>query len=130
VFRETDSPYFSLSEVRFLSSLTGLISDGLRRALLLDDACADRTDTGMLMLDPDDGVSLANREAEQWVAELGIGERAGTRLPLVIRSVAGQARAVAGRGERVADVRLARARVRTQTGRWVGRIVRSPSTMS
>ncbi|MEU4704731.1 helix-turn-helix transcriptional regulator [Nonomuraea dietziae] len=119
VFRETDSPYFSLSEVRFLSSLTGLISEGLRRALLLDDGYADRADTGMLVLDPDDGVSLANREAEQWIDELGIGERAGTRLPLVIRSVAGQARVIAGRAEGVADVRLARARVRTQTGRWV-----------
>ncbi|MFG1685389.1 helix-turn-helix transcriptional regulator [Nonomuraea sp. NPDC049269] len=119
MFRETDSPYFSLSEVRLLSSLTGLISDGLRRTLLLDDACADRPDAGMLVLDPQDGVDLANREAEQWVDELGIGERAGTRLPLVIRSVAGRARAIADRGERVADVGLARARVRTRTGRWV-----------
>jgi DNA-binding CsgD family transcriptional regulator len=118
VFRETDSPHFSSSEVRLLSSLTGLISDGLRRALLLDDAYADRPDTGMLVLDPDDGVGLANREAEQWVDELGVGERAGTRLPLVIRSVAGQARAIAA-GGRVADVGLARARVRTRTGRWV-----------
>ncbi|MCA2227744.1 hypothetical protein [Nonomuraea aurantiaca] len=98
IFRETDGPYFSLSEVRLLSSLTGLISDGLRRALLLDDACADRLDTGMLVLDPQDGVDLADREAEHWVDELGIGERAGTRLPLVIRSVAGRARAIAGRG--------------------------------
>ncbi|WP_165977900.1 helix-turn-helix transcriptional regulator [Nonomuraea diastatica] len=119
VFRETGSPHFSVSEVRLLSSLTGLVSDGLRRALLLDDARADRPDTGMLVLDPDDGVDLANREAEQWVDELGYGERAGTRLPLVIRSVARQARAIAGRGEPVADMGLARARVRTRTGRWL-----------
>jgi DNA-binding CsgD family transcriptional regulator len=118
VFRETDRRYFSLSEVRLLSSLTGLLSDGLRRALLLEAACADHTDTGMLVLDPDDGVDLANREAEQWVDELEIGERAGTRLPLVVRSVARQARAIAGRRERVAEVGLARARVRTRTGRW------------
>lgn len=119
VFRETGSPHFSLPEVRLLSSLTGLISDGLRRALLLDDACADRPDTGMLVLDPDDGVDLANREAEHWVDELGIGERAGTRLPLVIRSVAGRARAIADGRTRVADIGVARARVRSRTGRWV-----------
>ncbi|MFD0473854.1 LuxR C-terminal-related transcriptional regulator [Nonomuraea thailandensis] len=118
VFRETDRPYFSVPEVRLLSSLTGLLSDGLRRALLLEAASTGHTDTGMLVLDPDDGVDLANREAERWVDELDVGERAGTRLPLVVRSVARQARAIAGGRERVAEVGPARARVRTRTGRW------------
>lgn len=116
VFREKDRPYFSPSEVRLVTSLTGLISDGLRRSLLLDDARADRDDTGMLVLDPDDGVGLANQVAENWIDELGIGTRAGTTLPLVIRAVARQARAI-GAGE--ASSRLARARVRTKAGRWV-----------
>ncbi|MFG1942099.1 helix-turn-helix transcriptional regulator [Nonomuraea sp. NPDC048826] len=137
VFRETSSAHFSTPEVRFLSSLSGLIADGLRRALLLDDASAGGADAGMLVLDPDDGVDLANREAQQWVDELGTGERAGTRLPLVIRSVARQARAIAGGVDRAggddrsggvdraggagpaAGLRPARARVRTRTGRWV-----------
>lgn len=122
VFRETDRPYFSPAEVRLVTSLTGLISDGLRRSLLLEDACADRHDTGMLVLDPDDGVGLANQVAEKWIDELGIGTRAGTTLPLVIRSVARQARAIGGREEgHVGDAStaLARARVRTQAGRWV-----------
>lgn len=65
-FREKDRPYFSSSEVRLVASLTSLISDGLRRSLLLEDACADRDDTGMLVLDPGDGVDLANQVAEQW----------------------------------------------------------------
>jgi Bacterial regulatory proteins, luxR family len=105
-----------------VASLTGLISDGLRRSLLLQDACADRDDTGMLVLDPGDGVDLANQIAEQWVDELGIGTRAGTTLPLVIRTAARQARAVGGRGEgQLADgsTGLATARVRTKAGRWV-----------
>jgi len=122
VFREKDRPYFSPSEVRLVTSLTGLISDGLRRSLLLDDACADRHDTGMLVLDPDDGVDLANQAVENWVDELGIGTRAGTALPLVIRAVARQARAIGGREERQggeAGTRPARARVRTKAGRWV-----------
>jgi DNA-binding CsgD family transcriptional regulator len=122
VFREKDRPYFSSSEVRLVTSLTGLISDGLRRSLLIEDACAGRDDTGMLVLDPGDGVSLANHVAGQWIDELGIGTRAGTTLPLVIRAVARQARAIAGpetghRGE--TSPGLARARVRTRAGRWV-----------
>jgi DNA-binding CsgD family transcriptional regulator len=122
VFRETDRPYFSPSEVRLVTSLTSLISDGLRRSLLLDDACADRHDTGMLVLDPDDRIDLANQVAGNWIDELGIGTRAGTTLPLVIRAVARQARAIGGReagqvGE--ASTRPATARVRTKAGRWV-----------
>jgi DNA-binding CsgD family transcriptional regulator len=122
LFREKGRPYFSPTEVGLVTSLTGLISDGLRRSLLLDDAGADRHDTGMLVLDPDDGVDLANQVAELWIDELGIGTRPGTTLPLVIRAVARQARAISGRpqgqtGESIA--RPATARVRTRTGRWV-----------
>jgi DNA-binding CsgD family transcriptional regulator len=122
VFREKDRPYFSSSEVRLVTSLTGLISDGLRRSLLMEDACAGRDDTGMLVLDPGDGVDLANQVAQQWIDELGIGTRTGTTLPLVIRAVARQARAI-GSPEKghpgEANPGLARARVRTKAGRWV-----------
>ena len=107
--------------MRLVMSLTGLISDGLRRSLLLDDARADRHDTGMLVLDPDDGVHLANQVAARWMDELGLGTRAGTKLPLVIRAVARQARASGPDEERHDGARagLARARVRTKAGRWV-----------
>jgi DNA-binding CsgD family transcriptional regulator len=114
VFRELNRPHFTSAEVRLVTSLTAMISDGLRRSLLLDDACADRDDAGILMLGHDDDVDMANLAAQQWIDELGTGTRAGTRLPLVIRAVARQARAV-GAG----STRLARARVRTTTGRWV-----------
>jgi DNA-binding CsgD family transcriptional regulator len=117
VFRETNRPYFSSLEVRLVASLTDLMSEGLRRSLLLNDARSDRNDTGMLVLDPNDGIDLANRAAEQWVDELGIGTRAGTTLPLVIRAVARKARAIDGRDG--ASTGPARARVRTKTGRWV-----------
>src|SRR3954453_9398421 len=77
VFREKDRPYFLPSEVDLVTSLAGLISDGLRRSLLLDDACADRDDTGMLVLNPDDDIDLVNRAAGKWIDELGVGTRAG-----------------------------------------------------
>ncbi|WP_162830676.1 hypothetical protein [Amycolatopsis thermalba] len=81
VFREKDRPYFSPAEVRLVTSLTGVISDGLRRSLLPDGACAGHHDTGMLVLDPEDGVDLANQVAGTWIDGLGIGPRAGTTLP-------------------------------------------------
>ncbi|TDP97730.1 helix-turn-helix transcriptional regulator [Labedaea rhizosphaerae] len=115
VFRELDRPYFTAAEVRLVTSLTGLISDGLRRSLLLDDARADRDDAGILVLNPDDEIDMVNLAAQQWVDELGTGTRAGTKLPLVIRAVARQARAV-GNHQTTGP---ARARVRTRTGRWV-----------
>jgi DNA-binding CsgD family transcriptional regulator len=122
VFREDDRPYFAPTEVRFASSLAAVIADGLRRALLLGEARVDRDDTGMLVLDVADRVDLANRAADRWLDELEIGERAGTRLPLVIRAVAKRARAFgedAGRGGEPSELGMARARVRTRAGRWV-----------
>jgi DNA-binding CsgD family transcriptional regulator len=122
LFRERGSPFYSSSEVRLVASLTDLLSDGLRRSLLLDEACAEVDDAGMLVLDPADNVDLANPAADGWLDELGVGTRAGTALPLVIRAVARQARAIAGREEGQAGgaiPRPARARVRTVAGRWV-----------
>ncbi len=116
VFREANSPYFTPAEVRLVSSVAGLIADGLRRGLLLDSARAGDDDVGMLVLDPDDDVRMSNRPAERWLDELSTGNRAGTRLPVVIPAVARQARAVLTTPTGTAP---ARARVRTHTGQWL-----------
>ena len=60
------------------------------------------------MLDADDEVTLANPAAQRWLDDLGTGDRAGARLPLVVPAVARQARAL--------DPALARARARTRSG--------------
>jgi DNA-binding CsgD family transcriptional regulator len=114
VFRGAGQPHFAPAEVRFLSSTAGLIADGLRRGLLLDAARRGVDDVGLLVLDPDDGVRLANAAAERWLDELGAGDRAGARMPLVVPAVARRARAADG-----PDPVLARARARTRRGRWV-----------
>lgn len=123
VFREANRPYFSASEVEFVSSIAGLISDGLRRGLLLDGAQAGDGDVGLLVLDADDGVHMSNRAADRWLDELDAGDRAGARLPLVIPAVARQARALCGRAKSAAaaptDIRPARARARTRSGQWL-----------
>ncbi|MGP4024565.1 helix-turn-helix transcriptional regulator [Actinomadura sp. 3N407] len=121
VFREVKRPYFSPADVGFVSSLAGLIADGVRRGLLLDGARAGDADVGLLVLDADDGVSMSNQAADCWLDELGTGDRAGARLPLVVPAVARQARALCGAAAAPApaDVRPARARVRTRSGQWL-----------
>jgi DNA-binding CsgD family transcriptional regulator len=118
VFREAGRRHFSAAEVRFLSSTAGLIADGLRRGLLLESARAEDDDTGLLVLDTDDGVQMSNRAAERWLDELGSGDRAGARLPLVVPAVARQARALCTPGTDTAPA-PAVARARTRSGRWL-----------
>jgi len=115
VFREANRPYFTASDVQFVASIAGVISDGLRRDLLLGAARDAAEDVGLLVLDADDGVQMCNPTADRWVDELGAGDRIGARLPLVIPAVARQARAVSTSGAGAP----ARARVRTRTGRWL-----------
>jgi DNA-binding CsgD family transcriptional regulator/GAF domain-containing protein len=114
VFREAKRPHFSSADVQFVSSTAGLIADGLRRSVLLDAAHCGVDDVGLLVLDTEDGVCLSNPAADRWLDELGAGDRAGARMPLVIPAVARQARAIDG----PAPV-PARARARTRSGRWL-----------
>lgn len=122
VFREAKRPYFSPAEVQFVSSMAGLIADGLRRGLLLDSAEAGVDDVGLLILDADDSVRMSNPSADRWLDRLGAGDRAGAQLPLVIPAVARQARALGSQLSALPtlnDLRPARARARTQSGQWL-----------
>lgn len=121
VFREANRPHFAAVEVRFLAGMAGLVADGLRRSLLLDEAAAGTGEVGVLVLDPDDGVSMSNPAARSWLGSLGIGDRPGARLPVAIPAVARQARAlcVPLGAAHTPPVRPASARVRTRTGRWL-----------
>jgi DNA-binding CsgD family transcriptional regulator len=115
LLREQRRVYFTTADVRYVASLAPLIADGLRRALLLADAHDDRADeeAGLIVLAPDDTVELANRVADDLLAELQPHEVAPA-LPLVVRAVAGQARRSGSGHDGVA-----RARVRTRRGRWL-----------
>ena len=63
------------------------------------------------MLDADDEVTRPTPPPSRWLDDLGAGDRAGARLPLVVPAVARQARAL--------DAAPARARARTRSGRWL-----------
>jgi DNA-binding CsgD family transcriptional regulator len=118
VFREARRPFFSSAEVQFVSSMAGLIADGLRRGLLLDRARGGADDVGLLVLDADDEVRLSNGAADRWVDGLGAGDRSGARLPLVVPAVARQARALGDPGATAVPA-PARARARTRSGQWL-----------
>jgi DNA-binding CsgD family transcriptional regulator len=122
LLRSTGTPHFTGAEVGFVASVAGALGDGLRRAALLGDTAgpaagdaAEAGDAGLLVLGPDGTVELANGPADRWLADLVPADGPGS-LPVVVHAVARRAReAGSGRG----DGGLARARVRTATGRWV-----------
>lgn len=115
LLRETRRPNFTSTEVRFVASLTPILGDGIRRAMLLNDVRSDRPDTGFLVLASDDTVELCNPPAEHWIDELSPVGAPTTPLPTAIRAVVAQARRIAA-GDR--DV-PASGRVRTRAGHWV-----------
>lgn len=119
VFREVNRPHFSYADVHFLAAMSSLVADGLRRSLLLEEAAAETGDVGVLILDPDDSVTMSNPAAQNWLDALEIGDRAGARLPITIPAVARLARALcASESARTPD-RPAHARVPTRNGYWL-----------
>jgi DNA-binding CsgD family transcriptional regulator len=116
LLRETGRRDFTPGDTRLVASLSHELAEGLRRALLLtalseSDGDGDQG-PGLLLLADDNTIELANPAARAWLAELGGDDG---RAPFVVRNVAVRARAVAG-GD---DGAIARARVRTPSGRWV-----------
>jgi DNA-binding CsgD family transcriptional regulator len=83
-----------------------------------DDA-APRTEdaepAGVAVLAPDDTVTSANPAARMWLSELRESSP-GHPLPPVVTAVASRARSIAGRAKAAS---IARARVRTASGRWL-----------
>jgi DNA-binding NarL/FixJ family response regulator len=121
LLREAHRPHFTPGEVQFVSSLAGLLADGLQRATLLrpatDNAPIADGDTGLVLLAPDDTVEMANRAADLWLDELAPGHGPSARLPAALRAVASRARALAQDGGTGTDA--ARARVRTPSRGWI-----------
>jgi DNA-binding CsgD family transcriptional regulator len=118
LLRGGDHEPFSSDDVARLEPLSGVLAEGVRRALVLADRRApdgDPGDAGLLLLDADNAVRLADAPGETWLAELA-GAR-DTALPFVVGSVAARARRIADGGAATAEV--ARARVRAASGMWL-----------
>jgi DNA-binding CsgD family transcriptional regulator len=115
LLREAGTPDFTAADARLLAALSQPLAEGLRRATLLTAASGSEDDgdepgTGLLLLAVDGSLETQNAAARLWLDELGADPTPGALLPLAIRTVGLRARA--------ADA-IARARVRTRSGRWL-----------
>jgi DNA-binding CsgD family transcriptional regulator len=120
--RGPGAPGFTTRDVDLLASLSGTHPE-VQRAKLERSlaACTGDRDPGLLLLDDEDGVDMANAGATAWLDDL---PDHGRRLPVVVTAVAERARAVAsGHSHGPAS-----ARVRAASGCWVlvsGSVVRN-----
>ena len=120
LYRKASSADFSVEDADFISSLSTMVAEGFKRALLIADTTAEPASDGpgLVLLDEDDVLQSLTPSAERWIADLvdaGSGER--RLLPSPFYAVAARARALAD-GSESAD-QMAYARVITRSGRWV-----------
>jgi DNA-binding CsgD family transcriptional regulator len=108
---------FQDREASLVADVGGLIGQGIRRAILQAALAADGgpNPPGLILLRGDGSVETMTPPARRWLGELVDSTGDGGSLPLLVVSVADEARrAAAGRTQEVASVRLP-----TRTGGWL-----------
>jgi DNA-binding NarL/FixJ family response regulator len=111
--RERGAHGFTTRDVDLLSSLVGGYAEVQRTRLEQDSFLDfDDRDPGLLLLDDENGIEMADAGASAWLDELPVTKG---QLPFVVTSVAQRARAVASGHSDAA----ATARIRAASGRWV-----------
>lgn len=118
--RERARSTYSPDEAAWLTQLTPHIADGLRKALLLNNAALATTPDGpgVLILAEDLSIVATTAAADYWLAELAEMERAdGNPLPVMVRSVVAGLKALEG-GLTAIDYRP-KVRLRMRSGHWL-----------
>jgi DNA-binding CsgD family transcriptional regulator len=110
---------FHQREAGLVAEVGGLVGQGIRRAVLataLNQAADGAPEPpGLILLGGDGSVETMTPAAHHWLAELVDSTSDGAPLPLLVASVADQARrAAAGQTQQVASARLPR-----RTGGWL-----------
>ena len=117
LLRGSDRAPFSPADAALLAAVTRPLAEGLRRAVLLDHAATGPADgedaAGVLVLAPNGSTTFTDEVAAAWIDELG----GNGSVPPVVTAVASRARTVAAGPAH--DGRIARARVRAASGRWL-----------
>ncbi|MCC6830569.1 MAG: helix-turn-helix transcriptional regulator [Thermoleophilia bacterium] len=115
--REAGRPDFTAADTRLVASLSRAFAEGVQGIIIRpvrdDETRPPGAPPGVIVLAGDNSIEMANRGAEEWLAELGEGEVPGARLPPVIHAVAARARATPGDPDGTAS-----ARIRIGPGRW------------
>jgi len=120
LLRGDDQPHFTQAETNTVAALCRGLTQGLRRAILLTDRLLAGGDEdgppGVLLLDADSTIVMADTAAETWLAELRESGPAQP-VPPSISAVADRARGLAA--DTSIEQPAARARVRTARGGWL-----------
>jgi DNA-binding CsgD family transcriptional regulator len=119
LYRQPDRPLFDADEQAFLASISPIMADAVRRALLIgESADPEGPDApGMIVLGPGWRPESMSPSVEEWLRDLPDGNLAASRLPTAVLAVAGRAaRSATSTGDRA---EVAVARVLTRSGRWV-----------
>jgi DNA-binding CsgD family transcriptional regulator len=119
LMRGAEHPDFDGVELDFLVRVAPLLAEGVRRGVLVGEACdPDRLDApGLLVVDEQLELVSSTPGVERWLAELpGSWERDGT-LPTCVRAVAARALRTAEGGDAPGEVAFAR--VLSAAGRWI-----------
>jgi DNA-binding CsgD family transcriptional regulator len=128
LYRREPGIDFEDADAEFVASLSHLLAQGLRRAILLAAApTADEPDApGLILLGPGGQAEAITPAAERWLSLLIAADPATGDLPAVVNSVAYRA-LLAARG---GSAEGARARVPTSGGTWLvvhGSVVGDPA---
>jgi DNA-binding CsgD family transcriptional regulator len=118
--REQAEAEYTSAEAAYLSQLAPHIADGLRKALLLDNASLAKTPdgSGVLILAEDLSIVALNAAAEYWLMELLEMEHGDRHmLPVTLRTVVAGLQAVERRI--VAADFTPKVRLRTRSGHWL-----------
>jgi DNA-binding CsgD family transcriptional regulator len=120
LLRGDDRPDFTRAEAATLASLARVLTDGLRRAILLTDRLlaggGEDEPPGVLLLAPDSTIVMSDAAAETWLGELRESSP-GCPVPQTVSAVAARARGLAS--DTSPEQPAARARVRTARGGWL-----------
>lgn len=129
LYRREESRDFEIADAALAASLSQLLAEGLRRAILLGALPADDEPDapGLILLAGDGTVEAITTPAERWLDQLIAASPAAGDLPAVINSVAYRSLLTARGGAAEAG---ARARVPTSEGGWLvihGSVVGDPA---
>jgi DNA-binding CsgD family transcriptional regulator len=128
LYRREETGDFHLHEAAFAASVSRLLAQGLRRAILLASVATDEEPDapGLILLAPGGAVETMTPAAERWLGKLIAATTAKGDLPTVVSSVAYRA-LLAARGGTPDG---ARSRVPTSVGTWLvihGSVIGDPA---
>ena len=119
LYRQPDRPLFDADEKAFLSAVSPIMADAVRRALLIGESHdpEGQDAPGMIVLGPDWRPESMSPGVEAWLRDLPDGSLTASRLPTAVLAVAGRAARSATGADEPPEVAVAR--VLTRSGHWV-----------